>query len=676
MYENSGDAKNFDDASIDDSGNWTAADSSAVHNGIVDPPEDSTYTISATAANGTATRQASVISGRYYRIKASMVRSAAVDVEIKLIFDQSVSTSSYTKDVLGGEIIYDQVFLANATTTVEYGIEIEVDTEAVILDEISLYEVEVIGEIKTDSLLAGDANIIITDSVEEFTDDGLGVLTGDKGGSGTITYATGQYSLTFNTAPLDGADITANYRFNAPDRPVMGLPNYLSGNDPSLMRFDTEKAFLLDENDLIFKEIPFKLGNAIGAFTGDDSDFFWAQNWADTIYITNNADQIQKYQGTEIEDFDIDLSGGDENDIDTCLMIFIYKSRIMMLRTTESGTIYPQRARWSEVSAGGIVIWEDNFVDAPTHEFIVSASFLGEDLIVFFESSVWRLVYTGNSILPFRWERISEFQGSPSTFGTITFPDKLTAVGNTNLIGANSTSIFDIDQRIPQEMLKFQQDRIDYSYAIRIDETNESMVTFVSSDATDDLPNKQLVINFDNNSWSMYDLPVHSFGQTTVQSDLILDNIEEVLDTIEISFDDESLQAGFPVTVFGDKNGVVYRYNVTTADDGSAIDFVSKTIQLNPATAHGVSVRLGYVDFLLSSDPDNTIEVSLYLNQETSPYLTETVDAIGDGDKVWKRVYTGATSNFHQIEIVNNTSTDDIEIHAIVPYFDIGGRQI
>jgi hypothetical protein len=70
------------------------------------------------------------------------------------------------------------------------------------------------------------------------------------------------------------------------------------------------------------------------------------------------------------------------------------------------------------------------------------------------------------------------------------------------------------------------------------------------------------------------------------------------------------------------------------------------------------------------------MDVSLFLNQETSSYLTETVDFEGDGDKVWKRVYSGAVSPFHQIQIQNDTSTDDVEIHAIVPYFDVGGRQV
>jgi len=68
----------------------------------------------------------------------------------------------------------------------------------------------------TNPLIAGNT-ISITDSVETFTDDGNGNLTGDAGGTGTINYTTGGYSVTFNTAPTGGQAITADYDYEDPD---------------------------------------------------------------------------------------------------------------------------------------------------------------------------------------------------------------------------------------------------------------------------------------------------------------------------------------------------------------------------------------------------------------------------------------------------------------------------
>lgn len=48
--------------------------------------------------------------------------------------------------------------------------------------------------------------------VEYFTDNFLGVLTSNLGGTGTINYVTGAYSVSFNTAPLNAYEVGSNYQ--------------------------------------------------------------------------------------------------------------------------------------------------------------------------------------------------------------------------------------------------------------------------------------------------------------------------------------------------------------------------------------------------------------------------------------------------------------------------------
>lgn len=56
--------------------------------------------------------------------------------------------------------------------------------------------------------------VSFTDGTEAFTDDYNGNLTGSLGGTGTINYTTGAYSVTFNTAPIAGTNnITATYQW-------------------------------------------------------------------------------------------------------------------------------------------------------------------------------------------------------------------------------------------------------------------------------------------------------------------------------------------------------------------------------------------------------------------------------------------------------------------------------
>lgn len=84
-------------------------------------------------------------------------------------------------------------------------------------------------QVEEDSLATGDAilvnftgtiqsypivtgSMLVFDGVETFTDNGNGTLTGSETGSGTIDYDTGDYNITFNAAPADGAEIKAKYQ--------------------------------------------------------------------------------------------------------------------------------------------------------------------------------------------------------------------------------------------------------------------------------------------------------------------------------------------------------------------------------------------------------------------------------------------------------------------------------
>jgi len=55
--------------------------------------------------------------------------------------------------------------------------------------------------------------LTFTDTNENFTDDYLGNLVGSLGGTGSINYTTGAYSITFNTAPVNLQAITTSYQW-------------------------------------------------------------------------------------------------------------------------------------------------------------------------------------------------------------------------------------------------------------------------------------------------------------------------------------------------------------------------------------------------------------------------------------------------------------------------------
>ncbi len=118
----------------------------------------------------------------------------------------------------------------------------------------------------------------ITDGVESFTDDGAGNLTGDMGGTGTINYATGVGSVTFNAAPLTGVDIAANYNYGA----ASITPTF----DPSL--------FYTFGNNIDFSSATFtpaidgnQIADSWDIHLETITDHFWGQVQNNIVFGTN-----------------------------------------------------------------------------------------------------------------------------------------------------------------------------------------------------------------------------------------------------------------------------------------------------------------------------------------------------------------------------------------------------
>jgi len=416
-------------------------------------------------------------------------------------------------------------------------------------------------------------------------------------------------------------------------------------------------------------------------FTGTDSDFFWVENWNGKTYITNNQDQIQKYDGTDLAGLyvDLDTEGGPDNDLNSCLLIFLYKSRLVLLRTNESGTSHYQRARWCDIN--NPETWPaDNYVDAPTEDWIVSADFMGEDLIVWFERSVWRLAYTGDVSLPFRWEKLADTEGCYASFSLVTFSDEQICVGPTRIIASDGREVYGIDEKIPDFMLQWNQDAVSYCYGLVLEEEMEMWISY--PEQGESAATAVLVMNYETNSFSTYEFYTnpHCFGYSSLESSVTWEDYPDTSwDELTTTWDDKSLQGGYPTTLMGDRSGYVWQVNSTDSDNAENIEFEALSGRWNPYTQAGEKAHLGYVDFLVDKSSLASFDVYFYLNSESSSFKNQTVSCAETNtgrDKVWKRVYVNAVADFHRIKITNNASGNRPKIHAVVPYFRPAGGLI
>jgi hypothetical protein len=497
------------------------------------------------------------------------------------------------------------------------------------------------------------------------TDDGLGGFTGDDNGS-TIDYETGVIAIEWDAVPTSPINVAYSY---IPGLPIMDIaPYFTTAGSSTLLAFDTKRVAKWDPVNAEFDDIAISPITSLPAdrFTGSDSDYFHSTNWNGIMYFTNNINQLDSYNGSTLAEVIVNLGAGN---IDfTCLLVFAYKDHLITFRTTEGGTLHGQRARWA--TAGSVDFTNDGFVDAPTSDLITGGAFLGDELVMFFERSIWILQFSQDVNLPFKWEKIDSFNGISATNSVVPFPSQIDAVSPTKIISTNGLNTRIENLKLPDVVQTFNQEAFDRIYSIFLDELDLELISYpaIESEFNDNM----IVHNKFNDAWSQFNIGFHSFGKWIVDEDLAWDDFnEEIWDELEQTWDADTTQAGFPIVLAGEASGgTVFKLNDTGADNAQPISFLARTKRLNPYIDEGFSARLGWVDFLFTVDVSTTIDVTLFLDEDASPYKTVTITFEGaPGIKVWKRVYSGVISDFHEIELTNNAVAETPLIHAIVPYF-------
>lgn len=402
-----------------------------------------------------------------------------------------------------------------------------------------------------------------------YQDDGLGNLVLTGGGiaitSGTINYVTGALALNFVVPPGAGLTVDINLYYY-PALPVMGLeteeiPNiYLE----KLVPFDTKYAYQYNYNAQNFEELNLSYPTVWG---GTDAQLFWTTNyWYTTagdkiFWATNNnpagGDPIRWY--TAVGGWTVfvpALGGGVSLQQAECLIPF--KGRLLAFNTWEGiaapGTNFPNRVRWSQIGDPGITpasiltAWltgpgAGGFLDAPTDENIVSVEPLKDVILVKFERSSWKLIYTGNETQPFIFQRINFTFGAQATHSLVPFDDGVFAVARNAITTDDTTTVNRIDVKIPDQVFRMVNlsannlppptspgNRI---YGIR-DYINEIVYwsfqdsTIYSVPTSSVFNNKVLVLNYRNNSYATFNDSFSCYGYFQSLRALTIDLLQNV----------------------------------------------------------------------------------------------------------------------------------------------------
>jgi hypothetical protein len=632
--------------------------------------------------------------------------------------------------------------------------------------------------------------------VEKWTDNGVGVLTGSLGDTGTINYINGQWSLTTSGGRTfnNPTQIWATYSFATKgltsggpfNNPIMGIKLFTNeaNNQQILVVMDTRRASYHNGSSFVgisavsqtiargdgislvetftspFIPIaPFSVsitdgvntitdlgngtlttaGNMVGPntvnyatgaisltltagnlrtysitltaagdyFTGDNTNFFNSTNWKPTdsapglLYLTNNIDRVTVFDGTSLgrPPFCTTLANYDIlfNEIKTTLDVKIYKNSLIFIRPTIVGSSIPEaqtirssipsnRPNFSISDFVGDITGHGATTQAPTGDWIMSAQFLRDVIVIFFLNSAWLFRFTESAFDPFRFTKVNSSKSCQAPYGSIEYDTQCTAMGNKGLIFCDGVNVDRYDINIIDQYLSIETKAFGQCFGQRFDILQQTWMLYPQEgDATggaDQLTSSRaLIYNFLEQTWAVYR---PNLGNTIVDP-----TIKNTLSCLGLGFTTtDATWASFapggglpqsgaqwknwdepwnsyvdlaaqPALLGGDQNGIVFQLNTTNTDDLNPILSNILTKRFNPFLP-AQKAAFGYLDVYYEVAPEVTLTFNFYANNSSAAQHSQNMQLKGSGSNnfFWQRVYlNGLIGEFLQIGITDDGSS-------------------
>ncbi len=504
---------------------------------------------------------------------------------------------------------------------------------------------DAVGNVRT---ILGDATLPL--AVGQIFSVGTQIYTIVNGAAGpqAMNWTGASLPSTFNLTNgdffIDASDFPLTTVYFYPSLPVMGIDQYLIGavNDHPTYAFDPRFAYVFSGGAWG------RSGTAV--WHGNDLNFFWVANWQSLagtkyLFVSNfnftaptpgaTDDPIWYFDGTTwtaasgANAFYFRPAGGAIHTgpyVKTARIIVPFKNRLVLLNTVENdnsggagvNTNFVARARYSFYGSPlATNAWyeknqQDNvpnvasgagFVDAATEEQIISAEFIKDRLIVYFERSTWELVYTNNQVLPFVWQKINTELGSMSTFSTIPFDKDVLTAGQSGVHACNGQNVVRIDDKIPDKIFEFETDNNSNLRTVGIRDyyTELAYWTYVEDlhqPVTQRYPNQIMIYNYKNGSWSFNDDCATMFGYFEQTSDITWASSSPITwDRSNFSWISHVGQANQRQIIFGNQQGWVLVINPEESRNAPSLQITNMSF-----AATGI-ITLTIINHNLTSQP-------------------------------------------------------------------------
>lgn len=425
----------------------------------------------------------------------------------------------------------------------------------------------------------------------------------DPGGASPVTLLSNNMTVTKTLDRVTGVLTITGSIANTPVQyfpglPVMGIreQDITSQSIENTVFFDMRYAYVYNDSTLQFQEM--NIG-ATTTWTGSDSNFFWTTNYFvdgagnKIFWVTNFNDPIRYTNNSAWSDFSPPINAAGDLLVN-CLCMLPFRGRLVTFNTEEgAGSIpFTRRIRWSAIGTPfykadvptGISdfnanAWKDDirgqggFLDIPISEDIVSVGFVRDNVVIYCEHSTWQLRYTGQSIAPFKVEKINSELGANSTFSSVQFDTSLVGIGDKGIVECDSYKSQRIDIKIPD--FTFFTNHLNQGdmriQGVRDYQQKLAFWTFVDASSTQNYtqvyPNRRLVYNYENDSWAIFTDSLTALGLFQSSNSVTWANLN--IPWSQANFPWVTKPAEFPLVVGGNQQGYIFELDDKTSNDAS-----------------------------------------------------------------------------------------------------------
>ncbi len=313
--------------------------------------------------------------------------------------------------------------------------------------------------------------------------------------------------------------------------------------------------------------------------TGTDDIPVSITTWAafDKMYFANGNDKPREFDGTDVSIISNLPSSGNT----LCRLIAVFNNHLLLMHTTEGGTSFPQRVRWSEPGADNDFNEAVNFLDLyDSEDFISATETLGTFQVIYKERSVYRMEFLGLTDQTWQFTRTIDGEGALNQDAVINLGDEHLFMGAANIYRYDGNFSLDpvgdnIFDKIFAQDGELNPEFTSRVFAVYVEELDEGWWFYPSGN--DAFPMNMLRFKVSTRAWSIrkFGITLSGFGFFQAQADITWQTAIGTWAAYTGVWLSKQVQSNAPtVHICSEDQLRVYEYDyITAADDGTAIDY-------------------------------------------------------------------------------------------------------